>query len=415
MNMLTYILKNKRQNAIVLLLFILDDGAFVLATLLRTFQLNSLVAKTWKAFFQWTLLALLIWVVCIVSRKLRMVAVERAIQQQVAQLRLDIIQKIEAMDYTTFKKKEASDYVSWLVTDMALVENEGYRVIYETLEAVLLVLFSSLALLHFHWLLLLCTLISSIIISLLPKLFEKQLKQKVAQVSNSQNYFLAACTDYLKGYETLYEIKKTYLLANKLNQQQGKVIYAKVAKSKAQSSMSVVLLGASILSQFAISAVNDLLILLEKVTIGSILSTGQLAGNVFNYLNTISENRAIIKSTEVILNKYAKLTDKKENCSKDKKLDFSHELTLRNISVQYPNKTICYPDITFKPGRNYAIIGESGSGKTTLVDVLIGKITNYSGDIEIDGKSYEEVDPRDFIGYQSQFPHLFKESISKNH
>jgi ABC-type bacteriocin/lantibiotic exporter with double-glycine peptidase domain len=43
-------------------------------------------------------------------------------------------------------------------------------------------------------------------------------------------------------------------------------------------------------------------------------------------------------------------------------------------------------------GRSYALVGKSGSGKSTLSDVLLGLLPPMSGELQIDGLSYDQID-----------------------
>ena len=113
------------------------------------------------------------------------------------------------------------------------------------------------------------------------------------------------------------------------------------------------------------------------------------------------------------------LLNREKNSSK--KIDtFSKDLRFKNISYFYPNtQKQILKKINLKINKNttIAIIGESGSGKTTLVDLitLINKPT--SGDIFIDGIHHNKLDLktwRDKIGYLSQEPFLYSDSILNN-
>ena len=52
-------------------------------------------------------------------------------------------------------------------------------------------------------------------------------------------------------------------------------------------------------------------------------------------------------------------------------------------------------DLTIKPGRLHALLGENGAGKTTLISILSGQYRADAGDVFIHGKSVELRSPRD--------------------
>ena len=55
---------------------------------------------------------------------------------------------------------------------------------------------------------------------------------------------------------------------------------------------------------------------------------------------------------------------------------------------------IRYRDMTFEPGRSYALLGASGCGKSTLLNLLAGILTPAEGAIHIDGQDLCALSPR---------------------
>ncbi len=51
-------------------------------------------------------------------------------------------------------------------------------------------------------------------------------------------------------------------------------------------------------------------------------------------------------------------------------------------------------DFSIKPGKVHCLVGENGAGKSTFIKLLSGALTPDSGTIIIDGKEYEELNPR---------------------
>lgn len=71
---------------------------------------------------------------------------------------------------------------------------------------------------------------------------------------------------------------------------------------------------------------------------------------------------------------------------------FVSEVTISNVSLTYPNKTvpsISNISLSIPAGKSVAIVGPSGSGKTTMVDLLLGVLSPNLGSIQISGYSPE--------------------------
>lgn len=79
-------------------------------------------------------------------------------------------------------------------------------------------------------------------------------------------------------------------------------------------------------------------------------------------------------------------------------------LKAENISFSYNKKRQILKDISLSLDSNKIIglIGDSGSGKSTLCKIMAGYITNYSGEVTLDG---EKIPAKDFYPVQLIFQH----------
>jgi ABC-type multidrug transport system fused ATPase/permease subunit len=74
-------------------------------------------------------------------------------------------------------------------------------------------------------------------------------------------------------------------------------------------------------------------------------------------------------------------------------LDFNPFLKMNNVSFSYPSVgrlALNQIELELERGQSLAVVGPSGAGKTTLVDVLLGVLTQNSGEITISGQSPKE-------------------------
>lgn len=89
-----------------------------------------------------------------------------------------------------------------------------------------------------------------------------------------------------------------------------------------------------------------------------------------------------------------------------------------DVYVKYDKKTgIKNFNLEIKEGEKIAFIGEVGSGKSTITNLLLRFVEPISGAILINGiniKDYELKSLRDKIGYVSQTPFLFSETVREN-
>ena len=72
-------------------------------------------------------------------------------------------------------------------------------------------------------------------------------------------------------------------------------------------------------------------------------------------------------------------------------------------------------DFNINRGDVLGIKGKSGVGKSTLVNIILGIIGNYKGEILINEKSFSNnFTMKNFVGYVPQDTYLMDESITKN-
>ena len=73
----------------------------------------------------------------------------------------------------------------------------------------------------------------------------------------------------------------------------------------------------------------------------------------------------------------------------------SLQLEIKNLRKEYPG-VVALNDLSlsFRPGEVHAIVGENGAGKSTLIKCITGAITPTSGEMIINGVSYEAMDPQ---------------------
>lgn len=102
------------------------------------------------------------------------------------------------------------------------------------------------------------------------------------------------------------------------------------------------------------------------------------------------------------------------NLDNRKSLKSFNAMKLDNIEIMYSqsNLSIDIDNLTINNNDKICITGKSGQGKTTILNLILGNINTYTGNIEID--NYNLKDARLDIGVVSQEIELFNMSIKDN-
>lgn len=134
-------------------------------------------------------------------------------------------------------------------------------------------------------------------------------------------------------------------------------------------------------------------------------------------INQINVFKGIIPSIERVFGEYTNVAAK-ESYEYIKDFTFNNSITLKDVSFKYPNaKTDALDEIclTIKKGECLGIVGETGSGKSTLVDVILGLLKPFQGEVLVDNQynvcSYQW---HKMIGYVPQAIYLTDDTIEAN-
>ena len=130
----------------------------------------------------------------------------------------------------------------------------------------------------------------------------------------------------------------------------------------------------------------------------------------YSILNRIiSEFNGLIRKLPILDNVAQRLTyfyEDAEPCGGGETLRKIHELHGEKFTFCYADKTVFAPcSFTINDGEKVVVYGQNGSGKSTILNVFLGILRDYSGNLTIDGVEFSAVNPgsyRDLVAYAPQ-------------
>jgi ABC-type multidrug transport system fused ATPase/permease subunit len=102
------------------------------------------------------------------------------------------------------------------------------------------------------------------------------------------------------------------------------------------------------------------------------------------------------------------------------KMDFSRDISLKNISYSYPNASkiiIKNQSLKIESNTSIAIVGSTGCGKTTLADIILGLLEPQEGKIYVDDTEINDTNRKSWqknLGYVPQSIYLTDDTIRNN-
>ncbi len=412
------------RTVLALICSLIGAIGFVVASLLLTELLNSLIEGSFDRFWVISLLDILSWLVVVGAGYFGELLSESAVQSAIEDIRLDILNQISTLNYESFHNKQSLNYSTALLTDLKVVEERTLQKFFGLADSIMMLIASSAALVYLHYSLLLTVIVLLIIMMVIPNFFSEQMSQAAENVATSEEEMASQAGHWIGGFDTLNDFNKKSLIVNNVRQFVESVKTNKIKDTKIQAIVGAVMGVMSTLSQLSTVFVSGYLSLLNIVPIGSVLSTGNLAGMVFQQVQSLSTQVAQFRSSEKVVDKLQQsslaIEGQPTNETKDTSIGEDGRFTLatNGLSYTFPGGNVLhYPDMTLAGDKNIAIAGDSGVGKSVFFNILTRDYQNYSGSIQLNGVELLNIPEReikDIIGHVRQKTYIFNKSLKDN-
>lgn len=312
-------------------------------------------------------------------------------------------------------KSNVGESVSILTNDIHTIEIAGFEAFYRLIATIFTTLFALSALYAIHSVIMLTSIGLTIFLTVVPKYLAKKNPEKMKLFSIQNEKFVNQSQLLLTGFQNLLFNGKASLLSAKLKEYNEQLIAKKIDFTKYSTRVNLQIVFLSIVAQFFIIIETAYLNIMGFVTVGSIMSTGTIAGNVFNALSDLSSTFIEIKTTAAIFEKFEGVDEGEIKTI----TETFNDLELRDITFNYPSedKIISHLDLVIQKGDKVLIAGDSGSGKSTLMNLLNGIATPTKGSIlynqkDITGKDFLSIYPK--VNYVSNHTPIFEGTLREN-
>ncbi|RKQ30392.1 thiol reductant ABC exporter subunit CydC [Oceanobacillus halophilus] len=318
-------------------------------------------------------------------------------------LRVLFYEKLTDQSAHIFQKHRSGDLLAKIIGDVETLQNFFLRVFYPPIVIALIfsftIYFTSFFSLGAAVLLFLGFILTTILIPAIFALRQRKVKRPVRQYRANLS---TNVTEFLYGFRDL----KTYQKQEKKKDQLFQVADAYVKEQEAETTEQL----------FSESLNGFLASIMTLLVLGYgayLVANGQLNGVYLALLVMISltvfENvtsMAVFPShfednrqAASRLNEIVKSNDKQDQASKKKEeliLSDAPSIKIEHASFTFPDQSMkAIDDVTFKlpAGSKTAIVGPSGSGKSTLLNLLLSFYSLDQGDIRLNNKSYQQIEP----------------------
>lgn len=392
----------------ILLLFVASD---MIRSYLEGKNMSHSLFIYWGAALM--LLILIYWVYNFTYEKIYIGAYEES-----ANTRIKLAEKIRMLPLSYFGNKDLSDLTSTLMDDTSTVEHTLSTDLTEVFGGIISSAVILLTLFFFDWRMSL-----SLLICLPISIFVIAISHRASSSSNWKNR--NAKLNVSEGIqEYLENIKILHASPNKQTYRFG--VEKKIKRVVHTSIIYEVVMGIFISIAYNILRIG---IGLVVVTGSYLITHGELdlityllflfvAARIYDPLTTVFFKMGEFFYSFVSASRIREIQEyPAQEGSSDVKLN-SYDITFEHVSFAYNTDTVIN-DVSFKvkQGEITALVGPSGCGKSTL-SKLASRFWDVSkGQILIDGKNINDIDPETLLGYYSivfQDVVLFNDTIYNN-
>lgn len=255
------------------------------------------------------------------------------------------------------------------------------------------------------------SLVLSILCVLLSVKILKRANNTLEELYEQDYEYSSVYQDYISNIRTVKALNNNKYFQNNIEIEADKC-YAKNKEYVSYYSFEELVRNVLIVVPFALALIKAVIDLSHGIdTLGIIafyISLQTEMGFIFDELSNTIVSWFELKAIK------GKITDIFKKLDNRKVIKTFDKLTLNNINIHYAesNFDIKVPSLILEKNDKIRILGKSGQGKTSILNLLLGNIDSYSGNITID--NYKLSDYRLDIGIVSQEIELFNMSIKAN-
>lgn len=348
------------------------------------------------------------------SRMLRI----RFMRDTILDIRLAAFDKIIHMDYERFGKQTKEVYLSNLINDINIFEQNFFVKLLNVIFRGGVYVISLIILAVMDWKFALILGILSVIVLKISQKFEAKTVSLQEQVSTLNEEFSVKASNTFNGLEILklngIEDKFLDQTVHSIQKVERKRFHFTLFTESQKSLIGIMTY---------IIFIGILVYLMEMAFNGaSIMKITFMLQIANGCIWPISQVLPLWNDVKASANIYEKITkDQNEDVQVVQgrlPFSFSEKIQVSQLNFSYENQNVIKnANFTIEKGKKYLIKGASGSGKTTLMKILSKIYEGYSGKIQVDDVDLKDISTKYFndnISYVFQEVFLFEDTLRNN-
>lgn len=422
-NMTYYLKKCWKENTLAIFCLVILCGLQVGANILMMQSFQGIIDRNMYRFMFWTLILVAVWFLIYGLTGAETFFRCRVIRMMNNAIRQDIAEILLKKSYRSFHDQSVGEYLSQFTNDISQIENLAWNPFFDCIRSAVTVVFSIVALLMLHWSLLAASIVTTVIMLSVPKLFHRKMEHLGTVCTRKQSIAVSRLKELLTGYDVLRFfnqeqrfIRNTQEASDQIESPKFRLAYIKGFFGAGMGCVNIV---CQMLHVTLIGVLSVQGIILQ----GALTGGGNLCGSLSSGLGNMAQDVLSMSSVKPYFEKIsAHIGNSAENDVKTE-AEIQTEVTQNGITMNHVG--FCYDkknvikgfNAHFEKGGKYALVGPSGCGKSTLLKLMLGCLPEYTGSIRLDNREVRDCRPEQLwhqISYIDQDVFLFNTTILDN-
>ena len=384
--------------------------------MIQMFQ--RIIERDLRGFGFWILMMAGAWFLRLGVNSLQEFFQGRAVRAMNNAVRRDMAATLLQKNHGEFHELDTGEYLSWFTNDINQVESLAWKPFYQCVDSAAAIVFSALALLTLHWLLLGAALGTAAVMLFVPQLFNKRMEKLGGICAQEQAAATSKLKDLLAGYDVLRFFGREQRFSQGADMASDQIEKPRFRLTYVKGFVSAGIGCINILCQMLVNVLIGVLSIQGVILQGSLMGGGNLCGSLSSSLGRMAHLLLSISSSKPYFEKITVHADDAQTKADTGLGQVNSAITVENLSFQYGERPILQDlSLQFQKGGKYALTGPSGCGKSTLLKLLLGWLPDYSGAIRFDDKDAKNFTPEQLqqqMSYIEQNVFLFNSTIRDN-
>lgn len=344
-------------------------------------------------------------------------------QRVLADMRQQVIEKVETLSLQYLERKESGDLMSRLVNDIDSINAFLSQGLAQSIGALFALVGIVVAMFLLNWQLALAVLAIVPLMLLATTFFARRARQAFRRTRTTIGDVSADLQEELGGVKVTQAFNRGDLNIRRFVERNAANRDANVNANAITSAFAPTMDVLSTLDTAIVAALGGYMAVQGAITVGVVVSFLQYVQNFFRPVQTVAQIWTLAQSAFAAAERVFDLLDTEpdiQDVSGALSLpEIRGNVTLKDVTFGYDPHIPVLEDINIiaEPGQTVALVGPTGAGKTTLVSLIPRFYEVTQGSVMIDGHDVRNVTQyslRSQMGMVTQDPFLFSGTVIDN-